>query len=60
MMLILYLFMIIFKFYSPYDIIPITNFEIKFVTFESSENFAIFSYFIPGSSNLTNYYHKIS
>ena len=52
--------MIIFQFYSTYDIIPITNFEKKFVNLTPTNDFIIFSYFIPGSSNLTNYYHLIT
>ena len=60
MRLNIFLIMIIFQFYSTYDIIPITNFEKKFVNLTPTNDFIIFSYYIPGRSNLTNYYHLIT
>ena len=60
MKIFLFLFMIILEFYSSYDVIPITNFEKKFITFKSTEDFIIQSYCAHGSSNLTTYYHQIS
>ena len=60
MMKIFYLFMIIFEFCFDYDIIPIKNFEKKFVHLTTSKNFIIFKYNLVGSSNLTTFYHQIN
>ena len=57
MKIIFYLVLILIEFCSLYDIIPVTNFEKKFVNLTPSKNYVIFSYNISGSSNLTTYYH---
>ena len=55
-MLILDLIFIFFYFCLSYDIIPILNFEKKFIVYSAEKNFSIFSYFHPGSPNSTYYY----
>ena len=59
MKLLFYLFMLLLKFYYSYIITPIINFEKKLVTLTQSNNFIIYSYYIPGSPYLTNYYHQM-
>ena len=56
----LFIFILIFEFYISYDVFPITNFEKKFITFNSKDDFIIYRYYVQGPSNLTTYYHHIT
>ena len=58
-MLIFELIYILFNFCSSYEIIPITNFEKKFISLTNAKNFIIFSYFHQGTLTVSKYLHKI-
>ena len=59
MNLIFYLFIIFFEYCSCYEIIPITNFEQKFIILTPKKDYIIFKYSISGSSIPTSCYHQI-
>ena len=58
-MLIFELFSILFYFCSSYEIIPITNFEKKFISLTNTKSFMIISYFHQGKPIVSKYLHKI-
>ena len=59
MKLIFYLFIIFFEYCAFYELIPITNFEKKFIILTPTKDFIILKYYISGSSNLTTSYHQM-
>ena len=58
-MVIFSLFIILFCFCSSYYIIPITNFEQKFISLTPSKNFTILSYFHLDWSSSYIFQHRL-